>query len=646
MRQPFNVKQVMKLLTDSIIRYKSKWAAAGMALVLGAGSIGVSFLYHPARKATVPEPEVKETTEAAVIEAPTEAETESVWIPTLDELNLAHYFPEGEEDTDITKSLAGHVFHELMTRDANWSSALYSYSDVTPADMAAKLGISRERILGKYNPEDESHQKENPSTWTIGNFRNVKIQAVDGDGHVVSPYSNVPQIMSMANVYTYYHNPQDSDAFLSYAKALWEASHSYTMSISDVYYCSGCVGTQAEELEKKALLEEAEAEKENPNLELPYEEIPEDAKVIASQSEESSAENQTSVITAGLATAEKKAKEESQAESSAAEAKTKETVPESTSGVVTAPSKQKTASPSNAVTSTDVAGTEGETASTAEHAMSDDHAKAMAETATEQESMPNAETSESTEEKSHADAGLICPGHVDLTITMKIGGLNESAGLFALDATGNDESKFSEGGWQGWTEENRAAAISLAAEDWYQKYGLSVSSISTGIPLTAEEIEAYLNELPSNLSETRKELLRFALNSVGKVPYYWGGKPSAKNYENNHFGTLMPPDVDGRTLKGLDCSGWISWIYWSVTGDHLPYEGTSGLAALGKRVSREELQPGDILIRTGADSHVVMFLGWTADGRIRCVHETSGSINNVTVGTRNAGWPYYRRLID
>ena len=32
--------------------------------------------------------------------------------------------------------------------------------------------------------------------------------------------------------------------------------------------------------------------------------------------------------------------------------------------------------------------------------------------------------------------------------------------------------------------------------------------------------------------------------------------------------------------------------------------------------------------------------------RIRCVHETSGSINNVTVGTRNAGWPYYRRLID
>lgn len=641
MKPHFNSEQIVKRIADSMIRYKSKWAAAGMALVLGAGSIGVSFLYHPAVKAAVPEQdsETEETTAAASTAAPTEAETESAWVPTLDELNLAHYFPEGEEDTDITKSLAGHVFHELMTRDANWSSALYSYSDVTPADMAAKLGVPRERILGKYNPEDSSHQKENPSTWTIGSFRNVKIQAVDGDGHAVSPYSNVPQIMSMANVYTYYHNPQDSDAFLSYAKALWEASHSYTMSISDVYYCSGCIGKNAEELEQKALLEEAEAEKENPDLERPYEKVSEDG------SESAETTTQASVITAGLARAEKKAKEESLAESIAAET---ETVPESTSGVITAPSKQKAASPSNAEKAVAVqdASEAGYTVlesveQASEASESEPETSATTESESEESSEP--ETSAADEQKG---SGLSCPGHVDLTITMKIGGLTEGASLFALDAAGNDESLYTEGGWQGWTEENRQAAIALASEDWYQKYGLSVSSISTGTPLTAEEIEAYLEELPSDISETRRELLRFALNSVGKVPYYWGGKPAAKNYEGNHFGTLVSPDEDGRTLKGLDCSGWISWVYWSVTGTHLPYEGTSGLAALGKRISREDLQPGDILIRTGADAHVVMFLGWTEDGRIRCVHETSGSVNNVTVGTRNAGWPYYRRLID
>ena len=645
MKPHFNSEQIMKLIADSMVRYKNKWAAAGMVLVLGAGSIGVSFLYHPAVKAAVLDEkiETEETMAASTAAASTEAETQSAWIPTLEELNLVHYFPEGGDETDITKSLAGHVFHELMTRDANWSSALYSYSDVTPADMAAKLGISRERILGKYNPEDKSHQKENPSTWTIGSFRNVRIQAVDGDGHAVSPYSNVPQIMSMANVYTYYHNPQDSDAFLSYAKALWEASHSYTMSISDVYYCSGCIGKNAEELEQKALLEEAEAEKENPNMERPYEEISSEENGQTGESA-SDSQAQDSVITAGLTTAEKKAKEASRAESIAAETELAETVPESTSGVITAPSKQKAASPSNAeqtesvLSSVDKSWTDSE-ASKPETSESE----GSAETASKQEESSAAEISAVEESKS---SGLSCPGHVDLTVTMKIGGLTEGAGLFALDAAGNDESKYTEGGWQGWTEENRAAAIALASEDWYQKYGLSVSSISTGTPLTAEEIAEYLDGLPSDISETRKELLRFALNSVGKVPYYWGGKPAAQNYEGNHFGTLVSPDEDGRTLKGLDCSGWISWVYWSVTGNHLPYEGTSGLAALGRRISRENLQPGDILIRTGADAHVVMFLGWTDDGRIRCVHETSGSINNVTVGTRNAGWPYYRRLID
>ena len=128
MKPHFNSEQIMKLIADSMVRYKNKWAAAGMVLVLGAGSIGVSFLYHPAVKAAVPDEkiETEETMAASTAAASTEAETQSAWIPTLEELNLVHYFPEGGDETDITKSLAGHVFHELMTRDANWSSALYS----------------------------------------------------------------------------------------------------------------------------------------------------------------------------------------------------------------------------------------------------------------------------------------------------------------------------------------------------------------------------------------------------------------------------------------------------------------------------------------------------------------------------------------
>ena len=232
-----------------------------------------------------------------------------------------------------------------------------------------------------------------------------------------------------------------------------------------------------------------------------------------------------------------------------------------------------------------------------------------------------------------------CPGHVDLIVNMNITGIAENRNLFTLDSIG-------EGDWPGWNEETMSYARTLAEKDWYETYGLSISTIAAWNPLEDSEINAYMAELPPNLSETRRSVIRFALESVGRVPYYWGGKPTASGYTGNNFGAQVAPDTKGRILKGLDCSGWISWVYWSATGERLPYESTAGLTAVGVPVSRSELQPGDIIIRTGTDAHVIMFLGWTSDGRIRCIHESSDNINNVTVSIRDANWPYYRKLVD
>ena len=99
-------------------------------------------------------------------------------------------------------------------------------------------------------------------------------------------------------------------------------------------------------------------------------------------------------------------------------------------------------------------------------------------------------------------------------------------------------------------------------------------------------------------------------------------------------------------MKGLDCSGWISWIYWSALGKRLPAESTDGLAGCGAAVAREELKPGDIIVRLGEEGHVVMFLAWESDHKMKVVHESSGSVNNVTISTMQADWPYYRKLID
>ena len=63
-------------------------------------------------------------------------------------------------------------------------------------------------------------------------------------------------------------------------------------------------------------------------------------------------------------------------------------------------------------------------------------------------------------------------------------------------------------------------------------------------------------------------------------------------------------------------------------------------------MGKDELLPGDICIRPGENAHVVMFLGWTAEGQMICLQETSGNINNVEVGICTPEWAHYRRLID
>ena len=237
--------------------------------------------------------------------------------------------------------------------------------------------------------------------------------------------------------------------------------------------------------------------------------------------------------------------------------------------------------------------------------------------------------------------GKYCPGHVDLTITVKTIGLKEKHNLFALDGTGNQAV----GNWQGWTEEKQTAAQTLAAQDWQGMYGLASSEFALGNPLTPAEIASYLDLLPEDLSPERRAVITCALNSVGKIPYYYGGKPSTAGLSGNHFASVTSPDYKGRILSGLDCSGWVNWVYWTALGNRMGAASTYEIVRTGRAINSAELQPGDLLVQLGGNSHVVMFLGWNADGTILGVHE-SGSASNVTVGKVHTVWPYYRAFLD
>ena len=273
-----------------------------------------------------------------------------------------------------------------------------------------------------------------------------------------------------------------------------------------------------------------------------------------------------------------------------------------------------------------------------------------------QQSLAAEETKQSTNTETDVKSKNYCPGHVDLYVKVTIYGFEDAKGLrtVALSADDQDENEatksldaaLARNGWNGWTEEQMGYVQKLISQDWFKTYGLSISTINPKQPLTEEEISKYLSSLPDDLSDERKAVIKFALSSVGKIPYYYGGKASAASYEKNGFGRVVEADYKGRVLRGLDCSGWVQWVYWSAIGDRL--NGASSTATLigeGQKIKRSELQPGDIIVRVGADSHVVMFLQWAGNGNMIVIHENSGA-NNVSVSEVTANYPYYRKLIQ
>ena len=58
-----------------------------------------------------------------------------------------------------------------------------------------------------------------------------------------------------------------------------------------------------------------------------------------------------------------------------------------------------------------------------------------------------------------------CTGHMDLSVVIRVAGLTEAGGLYALDETGN-ASGSSEEAWPGWNDETKAYVTSLEEKDW------------------------------------------------------------------------------------------------------------------------------------------------------------------------------------
>lgn len=461
-----------------------------------------------------------------------------------------------DKEAEVTelKSSAFQIYEKLQNRYKIYYQSLNNLCDTKPVNVVRQYHYDGYSIIGKYNPEDPSHKIGKRHTWFITNFQNVNIEYRDGDGNLLLDDNNIKDIMSMASVYTYYRDPYDTRTFLKYCYDLFDNSYSYVASISEVYYCSGCMH-----------YDDPSVSSFSNAYDISYEKI--------KQSTE----------------------------------------------------KQK-------VLPKDIPHKAGKLIR-----MHDDDYEVLPGNYDEYvESIYSGEGSDLN----------YCPGHIDLNLHVTVLTLDASYGLTSIDKNyGNRGINYTKN-WHGWDAFMKNKARLLSYRDWEKDYGLSVSYVDFVNPLTQEEINYYLSRLDKNLTPNRVSVIETALRSVGRIPYYYGGKTSRFGYETNFFGTKVPADYKGRCLKGLDCSGWVNWVYGTTFNKYIiKTEGTAKLATEGTKITRKDLLPGDIIVRPGIDSHVMMFLEWAPGGQMTVIHE-NGSVNNVSIGTFDAYYPYYRRILN
>lgn len=239
----------------------------------------------------------------------------------------------------------------------------------------------------------------------------------------------------------------------------------------------------------------------------------------------------------------------------------------------------------------------------------------------------------------------VCYGHKDVEVYVKVRTMEEMFVSGSLPSGSGKQYQPYVSLFPGWTEDNKEWARLLYSGDWFDLYGIDPAGGTgyvTGSGMTQEEIAAII-EMYGDLDATRAAICSDAMGFVGQIPYYWGGKASAKEYDANHFNTIVEPDDKGRNKKGLDCSGFVQWIIWRVTDVKLGVS-TSNITAGMEVISAGELQPGDLglmAVPGSASNHVGIFVGYNEEGQALWCHENS-SAGNVSVNNTTCFRYFYR----
>lgn len=168
------------------------------------------------------------------------------------------------------------------------------------------------------------------------------------------------------------------------------------------------------------------------------------------------------------------------------------------------------------------------------------------------------------------------------------------------------------------------------------------------LTISQEDAIALLENLPDDLDPARKAVVETAVQLVGRVSYFWGGKSLTLGWDDR-WGVPTEVTAAGSgstgTVRpfGLDCSGFVDWTFYNATNGSY-YPGRGGGAATQHsyctNIAWSEAQPGDLVFYPD-DSHVGIVGGKDADGNFLIAH-CSGGANGVVI-TGSAGFTVVAR---
>lgn len=164
-----------------------------------------------------------------------------------------------------------------------------------------------------------------------------------------------------------------------------------------------------------------------------------------------------------------------------------------------------------------------------------------------------------------------------------------------------------------------------------------LTTLAGDLTISSQDAKTLLAALPADLDPERRAVVETACRLVGKVNYFWGGKSRAIGWDER-WGQIKKVTASGNSTSGtyrpfgLDCSGFVDWVFYNVTGgSYIIGHGGGAHSQHGycTAITWDQAIPGDLVFYPG-DIHVGIVGGRDESGNLLIIHCTY-SKNNVVI---------------